>query len=974
MWASVQRLLLGVVLIAVAAGVLLVSDLSHRKVDSGRMPQVAILQHSSQPLLDEGIVGMLDGLKEAGFEDGKSVSIRRYNAENDMPTANAIAKEISGGDFALVLTASTLSLQAVANANRDGHTIQVFGLVSDPAGAGVGISRDNPLQHPRHLVGYGTMQPVAEAFQLARRLFGGLKRVGTVWNPAEANSEAQLKVARAACQALGIELLEANVDAAAGAMEAASSLVGRDVQALWIPGDVTVLTAVDTIVAVARKGRIPVFTSIPGNAKRGTLFDVGADYHEVGRLAGALAGRILHGTDPASIAIENVMPQVLLVNRAALADLKEAWQVPDDIVPQATFVAEGSTQSVRQPAPAPAPGRVFKVGIVYFAPEPGVETCMQGLADGFRDAGFIEGKNLEVRKVHAQGEIANIPALLQNYDSQDLDLIIPMTTPCLTAAVGLVRKTAVVSTYVYDPIAAGVGESFTSHHPNVTGIGSFPPLSETVDLIQQLLPGIKTVGTLYNSSEANSRKVVSVAREIFTRRGIRLEEVTVINSSEVFQAAQALVARHAQALWISGDNTAIQGFDAIVKVANDARLPMITNDVEPVAKTSLAVVGIGFYQPGYAAAQLAAQVLRGASPKDLPFQNVATKILSLNPDVARKLGVTIPEPLLQAADSIVDASGVHQRAATATVAPTPARPLSKTWNVHILEYVNVLDVEDGEKGFRAGLHDAGLVEGRDYRLTVRNAQGDMATISGMVDAAVTDDANMLATFSTPTLQTALQRSRGVPIVFTFVADAVVAGAGRSNEDHLPNVTGVSTASAIDELLRTVRECLPSAKRIGTLFVPAEVNSVFNKDRLVEAAQKQGMEVVAVAANTSAEVSDAAAALSSQPLDAITQIAGNVTTAAFVSIAQVGQRAHIPVFGALSSNAHDGAAVVVARDYHDGGREAGLMAARIMRGEKPAQIPIRPLSTTRILLNLKAARAMGLPIPASLRERATQVIE
>ena len=972
MWGSVQRLLLGVVLIVVAAGVLLLSDLSHRKADSGRLPHVAILQHSSQPLLDEGVVGMLDGLKEAGFDDGKSVSIRRYNAENDLPTANAIAKEITGGDFALVLTASTLSLQAVANANREGRTTQVFGLVSDPAGAGVGIGRDNPLDHPRHLVGYGTMQPVAEAFQLARRLFAGLKTVGTVWNPAEANSEAQLKVARAACQALGIELLEANVDAAAGAMEAASSLVGRDVQALWIPGDVTVLTAVDTIVAVARKGRIPVFTSIPGNAKRGTLFDVGADYHEVGRLAGALAGRILHGTDPASIAVENVMPQVLLVNRAALADLKEAWQIPDDIVPKATFVGDTAAPAARPPAPLP--GRVFKVGIVYFAPEPGVELCMQGLADGFRDAGFVEGKNLEVRKVHAQGEIANIPALLQNYDSQDLDLIIPMTTPCLTAAVGLVRNTPVVSTYVYDPLAAGVGESFTSHHPNVTGIGSFPPLTETVDIIQQLLPGIKTVGTLYNSSEANSRKVVSVARDIFTQRGIRLEEVTVINSSEVFQAAQALVARHAQALWISGDNTAIQGFDAIVKVADDARLPLITNDVEPVAKASLAVVGIGFYQPGYAAAQLAAQVLSGTSPKDLPFQNVATKTVSLNPDVARKLGVTIPDSLLQAADSIVDAGGVHQRAAAPTAAPTSPRPLSKTWNVHILEYVNVLDVEDGEKGFRAGLHDAGLVEGRDYRLTVRNAQGDMATISGMVDAAVTDDADMLVTFSTPTLQTALQRSRGMPIVFTFVADAVVAGAGRSNEDHLPNVTGVSTASAIAELVRTMRECLPAAKRIGTLFVPAEVNSVFNKDRLTEVAQQQGLEVVAVAANTSAEVSDAAAALSSLSLDAIIQIAGNVTTAAFVSIAQVGQRAHIPVFGALSSNAPDGAAVVVARDYYDGGHEAGLIAARVMRGEKPAQIPIRPLTTTRILLNLKAARAMGLTIPASLRERATQVIE
>jgi ABC-type uncharacterized transport system substrate-binding protein len=233
---------------------------------------------------------------------------------------------------------------------------------------------------------------------------------------------------------------------------------------------------------------------------------------------------------------------------------------------------------------------------------------------------------------------------------------------------------------------------------------------------------------------------------------------------------------------------------------------------------------------------------------------------------------------------------------------------------------------------------------------------------------------MLITFSTPTLQAALQRARNLPIVFTFVANGIIAGAGRSNEDHLPNVTGVSTASGIDDLLRIVREAVPSAKRIGTLFVPAEVNSVFNKDRLVEVAPQHGMEAIAVAANTSAEVSDAAAALCSQPLDAIVQIGANVTTAAFVSISQAAQRAHIPVFGALSSNAHDGAAVVVTRDSYDGGHEAGLMAARIMRGESPARIPILPLTKTRIIINLQAARAMGLAIPASLRQRATQVIE
>jgi ABC-type uncharacterized transport system substrate-binding protein len=268
MWPALKRLASGIVLIVLASSVLLISDLGRRKPAAGPMRHVAILQHASQPAMDSGVEGMIAGLAQGGFVDGRNISIRRYNAENDVPTGNVIAKEITNGQYDLVLTASTVSMQAVANANRDGRTVHVFGLVSDPYSAGVGVSREKPLDHPPHLVGFATMPPVAQVFELAGRLFPGLKSVGTVWNPAEANSEAQLKVARAACDKLGIELRETTVDSTAGVMEAASAVAGRDVQAIWIPADVMVLSAVDAVVGVGRRAAIPVFTSIPGNAHR----------------------------------------------------------------------------------------------------------------------------------------------------------------------------------------------------------------------------------------------------------------------------------------------------------------------------------------------------------------------------------------------------------------------------------------------------------------------------------------------------------------------------------------------------------------------------------------------------------------------------------------------------------------------------------------------------------------------------------
>lgn len=646
----VKRLALGVFLIALAIGVLLLSDWNRRSDSRQVIPRVAILQHASQPVLDEGVHGILQGLAVGGFKDGETVTIQRFNAENDTPTENAIAREVTDGRFDLILTASTLSLQAVAGANRAGRTKHVFGLVLDPFGAGVGISREEPLNHPKHLVGYGSMHPVADAFRLAKQLLPSLSTVGVVWNPAESNSQAATRKAREASVPLGIRLLEATVDNSSGVVEAAGSLISRGVQALWVGGDVTVLVALDGVISAAKKAGIPVFTNIPPSAQRGALFDFGANHEEIGRLTGELAANILHGADPAAIPVKNVVPEMFIVNPGALIGLREPWRLPEEVRRRADAVVEGTKlKRTARAIRTPPAGRVYKVGLAYFGPDPGVDAGLQGLLDGLRELGFVEGKNLKLMKAHAQGEMGNIPSILQNYANQDLDLLVPMTTPLLTGTIGLVKKMPAVFTVVYDPIAAGAGPTRENHVPNITGVGSFPPIPETVQLVRDLVPGVRTVGTVYNNSEANSRKVIAVARDEFRRQGITLEEVAITNTSEVFQAAQVLTARRIQAFWITGDNTVLQAFEGVVKVANDHRLPLIINDPEFTDRGALACAGLGFYQSGHAAAALAARVLLGEDPRHIPIEEVAVKKLVLNEQVARKLGVTFSAALVKEA-------------------------------------------------------------------------------------------------------------------------------------------------------------------------------------------------------------------------------------------------------------------------------------------------------------------------------------
>jgi len=315
---------------------------------------------------------------------------------------------------------------------------------------------------------------------------------------------------------------------------------------------------------------------------------------------------------------------------------------------------------------------------------------------------------------------------------------------------------------------------------------------------------------------------------------------------------------------------------------------------------------------------------------------------------------------------------LSDRASRTGATGSPGTPARK-WNLDLLEYVQVLDVEEAERGIREGLAEAGLVEGRDHELRVRNAHGDMPTLNTLVDTALSSGADLLLTLSTPTLQATLRRAGNVPVVFTFVADAIAAGAGRSNEDHLPNVTGVPTVAAHDAMIDLVREVLPRARRIGTLFAPAEVNSVVNKDLMVKAAARHNFEVVALPVNTSTDIPDVTLSLLAEHIDLICQGGSNLTASAFASITRPATRVRVPVFGYLTSDFGNGAVVVLARDYYDGGREAGSMAARIIRGERPAAIPFKPLTATQLLVNLEVARQIGVTIPPPLVARAARVI-
>jgi ABC-type uncharacterized transport system substrate-binding protein len=327
--------------------------------------------------------------------------------------------------------------------------------------------------------------------------------------------------------------------------------------------------------------------------------------------------------------------------------------------------------------------------------------------------------------------------------------------------------------------------------------------------------------------------------------------------------------------------------------------------------------------------------------------------------------------LIAALAALLLLSDLGSRTAHRTVQPK-ANVLRR---ITLIQLVEAPAIRATREGMITGLAQAGLLEGRDYTLIQRDAQGDISMLGNLVDAARVDDADLILTITTPALQTVMQRVSDVPVVFGLALDPLLVGDDGTHDNHRANFAGIFDRSPFEAAMALVRECLPDAQTIGTLYNPAEINSVAFRQDLETAAAAVGLRCVSLPVSAPADVADAAAALAQHDVDVITQINDNLNDASFAGIAQSARRARVPLFSFTSEMALSGQAILaLSNDHHDAGREAGLIAARVLHGESPADIPYRSSTFTRLIVNLRLAREAGLALPPAVLARADQIVE
>jgi ABC-type uncharacterized transport system substrate-binding protein len=291
-------------------------------------------------------------------------------------------------------------------------------------------------------------------------------------------------------------------------------------------------------------------------------------------------------------------------------------------------------------------------------------------------------------------------------------------------------------------------------------------------------------------------------------------------------------------------------------------------------------------------------------------------------------------------------------AGAATSQPAAAAPAAAPATIALIRAADWIGSEWSEDALKVGLDEEGMEAGKDYVFKASSAQGDLATLPNLVDAALDQKVKVIVTLQDATLQVAVKRVKDTPIVFHILSDPFAAGAGTSDSVHLPNVTGVYSPGFGDpeqeRRIALIKRIVPKAKRVGVLFSPGEQLSVDLKDRLTAAAKKAKLEVAAVPVNTPSDAAEATNLLVGKKVDAI-EIYGNASHGGFESIIKIANEQKIPVFSPSPFEIMKGATAALYPDFQEGGAVAGKMIARILKGESPAKIPFFRLETTKTKL-------------------------
>ena len=298
---------------------------------------------------------------------------------------------------------------------------------------------------------------------------------------------------------------------------------------------------------------------------------------------------------------------------------------------------------------------------------------------------------------------------------------------------------------------------------------------------------------------------------------------------------------------------------------------------------------------------------------------------------------------------------------------------AETYTVGIGQFAQHGSLDNCYQGFVEGLAEAGFVEGENLRIDLQNAQADMGIAQQIAAQFASAKVDMMVGIATPMAQACYNAAAGaIPTIFTAVTDPVAAGFVNADGTAAGEVTGTSDALPIKAQLETIRAMLPDATKIGILYTTSEVNSISAIEIYKSLAGDYGFEIVESGISTTADIPLALDALLGK-VDCLTNLTDNTVVSALALVLDRANAAGKPVFGSEIEQVKLGCVAAEGLDYIALGRQTGLMAAKVLKGEaKASEIPYEIITEPGLYVNTEALAKFGIVLSDELKARANEV--
>ncbi len=283
----------------------------------------------------------------------------------------------------------------------------------------------------------------------------------------------------------------------------------------------------------------------------------------------------------------------------------------------------------------------YTVGILQYTSHSSLDEIAAAIQSELEQQALAAGVTIRVELKNGQGDAATINDICKMFVSDGVDLIIPIATPAATAAAAAVQGTDIPLVYsaVTDPVAAQLAQSMEAPGENMTGTSDYIDTAKILDLVLANNPDTKTLGLIYNLGETNSAATIEALRPVLEEKGIQAVESTVTTPGEVQMAAQNLVSKGVDAIFVPIDNTVASAMSVLADEAIKGGVPVYTAADSLVRDGGLATTGVNYTKLGELTAQLAVQVLQGEEPATMPVQVLNDGIVTVNTTTAKALGI-----------------------------------------------------------------------------------------------------------------------------------------------------------------------------------------------------------------------------------------------------------------------------------------------------------------------------------------------